>query len=284
MERTAPGPEAEVGDELVGAVGLAVAISTTRPADDEQQRVGSSEGGKRPDRHVGTLERLDPSDEQQHRSVGRQLERGACAGLVAGREERVLDTRRDDLDAALRIAVEAPELALLLGAADADRVGARDDLGLGPVAPDRLRVAALGLDASERVERRDERDVEDVLEAVGDDAAEPVVGMNDVGAAVGLQVLEHPVGELVEDVGERLLGEVVRPGLDVDDAMTGLDEHLGREPGAIGSGVRGALDTRLGERRHHFAHVDVHPTAVARTGLSERRRVERDHGHSLHNL
>ena len=123
-----------------------------------------------------------------------------------------------------------------------------------------------------------------MLEAVGDDAAEPVVGVDDVGAAVGLEVLEHAVGELVEDVGERLLREVVRAGLDVHDAVTGLDEHLGREPGAVGAGVRGALDAGLGERRHHLAHVHVHPAAVAGARLSERRRVEGDHGHSLHNL
>ncbi len=56
---------------------------------------------------------MRPTNNSTGRSA-RQLERGAGAGLVAGREERVLDARRDDLDAALRIAVEAPELALLL--------------------------------------------------------------------------------------------------------------------------------------------------------------------------
>ena len=146
-----------------------------------------------------------------------------------------------------------------------------------------LGVAALRLDPGERVERRHERDVEDVLDAVGDDAAEPVVGMDDVGAAVGLEMGEHTVGELVEDVGERLLREVVRAGLDVHDAVTGLDEHLGRQPGTVGAGVGRALDACLGERRHHLAHVHVHPTAVAGARLGERRRVKGDRSHSLHN-
>ena len=69
------------------------------------------------------------------RAVDRQPDGAAGAAAVAGREEGVLDGRRDDLDAPGRVAVEAAELALLLRAADADRVAAADDLGLGPVAP-----------------------------------------------------------------------------------------------------------------------------------------------------
>jgi hypothetical protein len=104
----------------------------------------------------------------------------------------VLHPGRDDLDASLRVAVETSELLLLLDAAHADRVGAVDQLGLGSVTPAGLGVAALGLHAGDRVERRHERDVEDVLDAMrGHFAAQPVVGVHDVGAAVGQQVLEH---------------------------------------------------------------------------------------------
>ena len=102
--------------------------------------------------------------------VARQAERVAGAAPVAGGEEGVLDAGGDDLDAPGRVAVQPAELALLLGAADADRVGAADDLGLGALAPQRLEVAALGLDPGQRVERGDERQVELVLEAVADDA------------------------------------------------------------------------------------------------------------------
>ena len=127
---------------------------------------------------------IRPTNSITGRSTGSPTARRAPAA-VAGREEGVLDGRRDDLDAPGRVAVEATELALLLGAADADRVAAADDVGLGPVAPLRLEVAALGLDPGQRVERRHERDVEGVLEAVADHAAQPVVAVDDVDAGAG---------------------------------------------------------------------------------------------------
>ncbi len=66
------------------------------------------------------------------------------------------------------------------------------------------------------------------------------------------------------------------PGFDVDHAMVRFDQHLGSETFAVGAGEGDALDTRLRERRHELADVDVHPAAVARPGLQQRRRVERD--------
>ena len=176
--------QAELVDQLVGALDLGVALGTARAADDQQEGVGSAERVQRPDRHVGPLQRLDPTDEQDHRHVGRADRAQPGAALVARREEGVLDAGRDDLDPTLRVAVQPAELLLLLDAADADGVGAVDQLGLGAVAPAGFRVAALGLDPGQRVERRHERDVEGVLDAVGDDAAQPVVGVDDVGAAV----------------------------------------------------------------------------------------------------
>ena len=47
----------------------------------------------------------------------------------------MLDARGDDLEPSLRVAVVEAELIGLLLAADADRVGAVDDLGLGAIAP-----------------------------------------------------------------------------------------------------------------------------------------------------
>ena len=117
---------------------------------------------------------------------------------------------------------------------------------------------------------------------MGDDAAQPVVGVDDVGAAGGREVLEHPVGELVDDVGQRLLGEVMRSGLDVHDPVAGLDRAPRGQARAVGPGVRGALDPGLRQRRHDLADVDVHPAAVARPGLEQRRRVEGDHGNAMH--
>ena len=111
----------------------------------------------------------------------------------------MLDTGRDDLDPARRLAVQAAELALLLGAADADRVGATDDLGLGSFAPFRLEIAAFGLHLGQGVERADERQVELVLDAMRDESAEPVVGVQHIGGRVVLDVVDHRVAELAED-------------------------------------------------------------------------------------
>src|SRR4029079_605638 len=96
-------------------------------------------------RDVGALQRLDATDEQQHGRVERKAECVACTAALTGRQEGVFDTGGDDLDLARRLAVEPQELTLLLGAADADRVGATDDLGLGAFAPLRLPVDGLTL-------------------------------------------------------------------------------------------------------------------------------------------
>jgi hypothetical protein len=133
---------------------------------------------------VGCLQRLDAAHEQQHRGIHRQVEGTAGAAALAGCEERMLHARGNDLDATLRVAVQAAELALLLGAADADGVGAGDDLLLGTMAPLRLQVAAFGLHLGQRVERADERDVELVLDAMRNQAAEEVVGVHHVGRAI----------------------------------------------------------------------------------------------------
>ena len=66
---------------------------------------------------------------------------------------------------------------------------------------------------------------------MGDDPAEPVVGVDDVGSFVLVDPVEHTGGERVDDVGKRLLRQVVRTGLDVHDAMARLDEDLAGSPG-----------------------------------------------------
>jgi hypothetical protein len=186
----------------------------------------------------------------------------------------VLDAGRHDLDPPSGGAVQAAELLLLLDAADADRVGAVDQLSFRGVAPAGLGVAALGLDARQRVERGDERDVEDVLDAMGDDSAQPVVRVHDIRAAVGGDVIEHAGRERVEHVRERLLRQVMGTGLDVDHRVVRLDEHLARQADVVTARVRGALEPRLGERRHHLADVHVHAPAVSGTRLQQRRRVQ----------
>ena len=215
---------------------------------------------------------MRPTNSSSGRSV--EAEGAAGTGLIAGSEERVLDAGGDDLEPTSRIAVVAAELVGLLVAAHADRVGAVDDLGLGTITPVGFEVAAVGLHPGERVERRDERQVELVLESVADEAAEPVVGVDHIGSVVAGEPVEHPSTELVDHLGQGLLGEVVRTGLDVDHAVAGFDHDLVGQSVTIGASEGGALDAGLGERRHEFAHVHVHAATVAGSRLEERRRVE----------
>ena len=99
------------------------------------------ERGERADGDVDALERLDATDEQQHRPVAEVEvgQRGAGAGAVAGREEGVVDAGRHDLDPVGLGAVEADELRLLGQARRRDGVGAADDLGLGLAPASRAR-------------------------------------------------------------------------------------------------------------------------------------------------
>ena len=175
----------------------------------------------------------------------------------------MLDTRCDDLQASLRITEVQPELVGLLLATDADGVGTVDDLCLGAITPQRFGVAVGGLDTGQGVKRRDERHVEFVLEAMTDDTAQPVVAVDDIGSVVAGDPVEDAVSELVGDLGQRLLGKVVRPCRDVDHAVPGFDHDLAGQVVAVGSGERGGLDTRLGQCRAQLAYVHVHAATVA---------------------
>ncbi len=123
-----------------------------------------------------------------------------------------------------------------------------------------------------------------MLQAVAGDTRQPVVRVQRVDVAQLLQVLAHPVGERVDDVGQLLLGQVGGAGVDVDDPEPGLHlDHLGRL-GVPAAGEHVGLHARLGQRRHQLAHVDVHAAAVALSGLGERRGVQREDGESAHRV
>ena len=199
-----------------------------------------------------------------------------------GREERVVDTRRHDLDPTRRRAVEALELRSFLGAAREDRVGATDDLDLRAHAALRLLVARLGLHPRQRVERRDERQVELVLQPVPSQPRQPVVRVDDVGAHAGLEVVAHLVGELVDGLGQRFLRKVGRTDVDVAHPEPGLDRHLGRQALAPRAHVHRAVDACLGQGRDELAHVHVHPAGVGNARLGERRGVQREDGEAAH--
>ena len=113
-----------------------------------------------------------------------------------------------------------------------------------------------------------------VLDGVAGHPREPVVGVDGVDVAHRLDVGQHRRGVLVDDVGQRLLGKLGRTGVDVDDPESGLDvDHVG-QPVLPPPHVHHAADTGLGQRADQLPHIDVHPTAVARAGLDERRRVQ----------
>ena len=226
--------------------------------------------------HVRPFQRLEPADEQDDRSVCRQADGTAGAAPIAGGEEGVLDGRRHRLDHAVRVAVQTAELAFLLRTADANRIATTDHLGLGAVTPIRFEVAALGLDPGQGVERRHQRHVEAVLEAMAGDPTQPVVAVDQVDAPARLDVVPDPVGEHVDLLGERLFGEVERSGGHVNHGVSRLDDQLTRQAGPIGTGVRRARHAGLGECRGDLAHVDVHASAVAGTRLDERGRVKGD--------
>ncbi len=222
-----------------------------------------------------------------NRSTGRSSRRSSrrAASAVAGREQRRVDPLRHDLDA-LRIgAVVADELiALGVGCRD-DEIGAANDLRLdaGPqghlvVEPD------LGAYAVERVERRDERQVELVLQAVADRTRDPVVRVQHV---VGRPApLEEGAGTLAERRDE--LGKLLPwhrragPGGDVQDAVAGLHHHDRRLLGVLQPREHVDRDTRSRQRRRERVHVHVQASGVATPRLGQGGGVDAQHRHPLH--
>jgi hypothetical protein len=194
----------------------------------------------------------------------------------------MVDARRHDLDPRRICAVELGELGDLRRAIGEDRVGTGNDLGLGPHSQIGLGVAGLGLDASEGVEGRDERQRQFMLQSVTDHPREPVVGMERLRSAVATQMPRHSVAELVEDRGEVLLGQVRRAGIDMHDPESGFDVD------DLGEVIGGATDVDLGanaglrECAHEFAHVHVHPPGITGSRLGQGGGVEREHRERSH--
>src|SRR5579884_139119 len=259
---------------------LAVAVRAARTAHDEEQRAWVVERGERLDREVRTLQRLDAPDEQEHPPVtdAERVARTRAVGVVAGREQLVVDAGRDDLHALGVRGVEVDELVALLDSRRAQQVAAADHLLLDARTVARVvRAVDAGgrLDPRERVERRRDRDVELVLETVADRARDPVVPVQDVVLDVRVPlVCERRVDELVDELVERMLRDGrARPGRQMDHTEAGLDVDDGPQTGTVGARQHVALDARARERRRERVHVHVEPPAVARARLRERRRV-----------
>ena len=252
----------------------------TRTTDDDEHRVGMVERGEAMRTATSSpRQRLDTSDEQEHG----WSPRSRCGARRRCRARKsVVDARRHDLDPTRRRAVEAFELRSFLSAAREDRVGATDDLDLRAHAALWLLVARLGLHPSQRVERRDERQAELVLEPVPSQPRQPVVRMDDVGAPARFEVVAHLVGELVDRLRERFLRKVGRTDVDVAHPEPRLDRDLGSEAISPRAHVHRAVDARLGQGRDELAHVHVHPARVGNARLGERRGVQREDGEATH--
>jgi hypothetical protein len=103
-----------------------------------------------------------------------------------------------------------------------------------------------------------------------------------VDALRPFDVSQDTVGELVDDLGQCVLVERWRSGVDMHDAEAGFDVGDRRQVSGGATGVDDAVDPRLGERGDELAHVDVHAAPVARPGLGERGRVEREDPETAH--
>ena len=61
--------QTQLVDERHHAVELGIALGSAGTADDQQDGIAATQRGERAHRHVGTLQRLDAANEQQHRHV-----------------------------------------------------------------------------------------------------------------------------------------------------------------------------------------------------------------------
>ena len=259
------------------------------PADDHEHGGRVVELGQRLDGDVEALERLDPADEQQHRPVERAQvgERGAGPGPVAGREERVDDARRHDLDPGRVGAVEPLELGGLGRAVGEDGVRAADRprasastrrCGSGSPVSALTRARVWNVDTSGRSSS--------CLSRWPGDARQPVVGVQGVDAAARRRW--SPGGRAPRRRTRRRPRAAPpwagrpRPRRHVHDPEPGLDvDHVGQVVGPP-AGVHVAGHAGLGQGRHQLADVDVHAATVARARLGEGRRVQGEDSESAH--
>ena len=98
-------------------------------------------------------------------------------------------------------------------------------------------------------------------------AAEPIVGVDHVDAPGCFDVVAHPVGEFVNDVGQRFLSNVVRAGIDMHHSVAGLYDNVARALRVAAPHVDVAFETGVGQAGDEFTHVHIHTAGVARAWL-----------------
>jgi hypothetical protein len=274
--------DAEVGGQ-VGQGGGVLEPGARRPAHDgydepvPQRRVLLEQHPDRSQQHVGRLERLDATREEQDGRVLGQPELAPGLRAPARREDGEVDARVDHLDVVGAGVVEVDELAGLgVGVGD-EQVGGLHDLLLADHAGEGLGRVALGeglvLDLGHRVHRVDEGDVPAVTGQRSDLAGEPVVGVDGVVVAQRLHRLgtQHLAGERAQLTGQLDLRESLeraRGHVAHEHAVRRFDDL--RERGGGGPGEDVDRDALLGQAPGELDHIDVHPTGVARPGLVQR--------------
>jgi hypothetical protein len=127
----------------------------------------------------------------------------------------VINTRRNNFDSRGVGAVEINQLRNFCSAIGQDRIGARDDFGFGLHANLWLFVARFRLHARKRVECRNERQRKFMLEAVTNDARQPVVGVDRVGPAVASKVPSDTIAKFIKDLRQVFFREIKWAGIDV---------------------------------------------------------------------
>ena len=263
-----------------------LAIGAARAADNQQHRVRIAELRQRLHREIGALQGLDPTREEEGGGVT-ETQRSpflrATAG-IHGMEDLVVHARRHDLDPILGRAVQHLQLIALGTGGREHQVGAVHDLVLDPGAQLRIIVdAGIRLDPRQGVERRDEREIQLVLEPVPDRAREPVVRVQRVVRDALIDQVErgrdHGIDELDEIVLRHRLG---RAGVEVNDPETRL--HLDRIglTRMLAPHQHIALDAGPGQGRCQGPDVDAHAPAITRAGLRERGAMNRKDGETAH--
>ena len=240
---------AELSRELGQPVHLCRAVLSTRTANDREAGAVVVERGEATQCQVDTLERLDPADEEHERRLG-QAQALSRFVRVAGREDRVIDAGRDDLDTIGIGAVFGDQLGALVRRRRHDPIGARDDLALDNDAFGRIVFEARGpFGVRERVKGRDERQIELMLELMADVTREPVVRVERVERPCGREMATRGFDEVADEAAQRFLRQRRRtPSAKVDDTKAGLDvDDLGLIR-AIGAGEHVTLDTGACQR------------------------------------
>ena len=121
-----------------------------------------------------------------------------------------------------------------------------------------------------------------MLQNMATETTEPVVGMNDICAAVFFDVLQNTSGELRDNVKHVVFGHVNSTGSDVNNLVIRLNNNLARCIRTLCPRVGGAINPRMRQSGNKFTHIHIHSATVADTWLSQWRGVKRENGNTEH--